>query len=199
MAVRDDRIGPHDGIFTDTDRSDQNGARANLTPVADPRFALPLAIEVRRNRSRTDIHLFPDLGITQVSQMAQTVPVPRCDCLISTKAPASIPSSNSVPSRDARTARYGTLNRLDRAADDGKRVNNRIAANRYATVDVGVARVDDRHPLGHPVVLDPRLHHRRRLRQMLAGIDAQNIVGLAAIERITFRPMPFRCSGASVR
>ena len=65
----DDGVGPHDGVLADVDRRDQDRAGADLAPVADSRRALPLAVEVGRDRGRADIDPLADLGVTQVSQV----------------------------------------------------------------------------------------------------------------------------------
>ena len=79
-----------------------------------------------------------------------------CERLTSTKAPTSTPSSSTVPSRrwvngpTRQSAPILTAPEITR-----ERVDDRVAADLGAAVDVGVVGIDDGDALGHPVVLDP--------------------------------------------
>ncbi len=71
----------------------------------------------------------------------------------------------------------------DSALDHGERLDHGVATDRGAAVDIGIARVDDADALGHPVVLDPRLHNRVSLGKMLSCVDAKDIISIENGER----------------
>src|SRR5205814_8536657 len=50
-----------------------------------------------------------------------------------------------------------------------------IAADPGPAIDVRITRIDDAHSLGHPLVLDPFLHDGMRLRQVLPGVDTEDV------------------------
>ena len=64
---------------------------------------------------------------------------------------------------------------------------------------ISVTWVDDGDPFRHPVVLDSRLHGRPGQGQVLAGVDAENIVGPQHIQGHHLSSHRHQMFGASVR
>ena len=141
-VVRDDRVGPHDGVLADTHRRDQDRTGSDLAPVADSRFALLVAIEVGRDRGGARIDPLTDLGIPQVSQMPYRRAASQARLLGLDECAHQHPSSRTVPLAQVRKRSHvASRSDLDRPGDHRERVDDRVTADRRPAVDIRVARV----------------------------------------------------------
>ncbi|KAJ3079275.1 hypothetical protein HK102_003908, partial [Quaeritorhiza haematococci] len=174
---------PDDGAPADLDGGDQHRARADAGVVADRGGVLDLAVEVRGDGPAAEVDVLADAGVAQVGQVAGdgagaeggTVDL---DERADFHAVGQLGAGAEVGER----AELAADAHLHRAVDDGERPDDGVAAEDGAAVDVGVAGIDDRDPLGHPVVLDPGLHELGGLGQVLAGVDAEDVVGREDVE-----------------
>ena len=176
---RDYGVGADDGTLANLDGGDEDRAGADLGIGADGRFPFCRTVEIGGDRGRADVDVSANLGVSEVREVASTSPLGEmrpADFHERSELDAIVENS---PLADVSERAYAAALADKHVAEyRGERKNYSVATDDGAAVDVGISWVDDAYPLAHPVVLDPTLHDGVGLSEMLASIDAQDVVGL---------------------